>query len=165
MSRKDKNFGGWRHYSNQYRTFADCHHTAGVPQSIAASLVLGDEREGWPWGQGGVGDMWEGKGLCKALPAQGCDEGQSTWNLHLREDRNWTLGRDTNHWLAAQLQPGTQPELHSRISNHRWPSLQAPTPPRVRSLTCSFPAWLLLQHNREISCFLFPRNAPPFSLL
>lgn len=108
MSGKDMNFGGWRHYSTQYRTFADCHHTAGVPQSMAASLVLEHEREGWPWGERGVGDKWEGKGLCEALPAKGCDEGQSAWNLHPREDRAWELGRETQitrSQLGSSLEP------------------------------------------------------------
>lgn len=155
------NFGGWRHYSTQHRTFADCHHTAGVPQSIAASLVLEDEREGWPWGQGGVGDMWEGKGLCEALPAQGCDEGQSTWNLYLREDRTWTLGRETQitrSQLGSSLEPNQNciPGLATTDGPAR--------PLRVQS-DLLLPAWLLLQHNREISCFLFPRNTPHFLVL
>lgn len=43
---------------NPAQAFAFCHyHTAGLSQSVIAVLVPQDDKEGWWWGQRGVGDV------------------------------------------------------------------------------------------------------------
>lgn len=60
------NFGEWGHYSAQYRLVASCHyHTAGLSQSVVATLVLKDEREGW-WRMGGGRWVNRGGGVGKS---------------------------------------------------------------------------------------------------